>query len=105
MVTIMKIFGAPRREPFWVVTFIAFVNVVLVIVSAVHNRDFWVRLPLFTILVAVVAIWVGSDRLQKILCKVCPLVDEKTGMRLTNLAYLIAFMANLAILTALPLLR
>ncbi len=46
-----------RGSFFWGLTFIAIINVFLVIVSAVHHTDLWVRLPLLTILLSVVIIW------------------------------------------------
>ena len=52
-----------RGSFFWGLTFIAIVNVFLVIVSAVHHTDLWVRLPLLTILLSVVIIWAASARL------------------------------------------
>jgi len=90
---------------FWAQTLMAIVNMVLVVVSAIHNRDPWVRLPLFTILLSVVVIWAASARLQNGLTKVCSEVDGKAGLRLQSSAHTLAFMANLAILSAIPLLH
>lgn len=80
-------------------------NVFLVIVCAVHHTDLWVRLPLLTILLSVVIIWVASARLQNGLYKVRSEVDEEAVLRLQNVAQMMAIMANIAILSALPLLH
>jgi len=81
------------------------VNVMLVILSAIQHKDPWVRLPLFTMLLAVVVIWVVYARFGNALGKVCSEGNEKTGLRLQNGAFTMAFMANIAILSALPLLH
>jgi len=103
--TFMKTFGATRDPLFLGSTFMSVVNVVLVILSAIHHKDPWVRLPLFTIFLAVVVIWAVSARFQNELSKVCSEGDEKTGLRLQNGAHTMAFRANVAILSALPLLH
>jgi hypothetical protein len=101
----METYGASRSPFFWGLTFIAIVNVFLVIVSAVHHADLWVRLPLLTILLAVVIIWAASARLQNGLRKVRSEVDQEAVLRLQSVAQTMAFVANMAILSALPLLR
>jgi hypothetical protein len=101
---LMETYGT-RGLFFWAVTFMAIVNVMLVVVSAIHHRDPWVRLPLFTILLSIVVIWAVSARLQNGLAKVCSEVDGKAGLRLQSSAHTLAFMANLAILSVLPLLH
>jgi hypothetical protein len=103
--TLMKTYSAARDRLFLGSTFMAIVNVVLVILSAIHHKDPWVRLPLFTILLAVVTIWWVSARFGNELGKVCSEGSEKTGLRLQNGAHTMAFMANIAILSALPLLH
>jgi hypothetical protein len=94
-----------RGSFFWGLTFIAIINVFLVIVSAVHHTDLWVRLPLLTILLSVVIIWAASARLQNGLYKVRSEADEEAVLRLQSVAQTMAFIANLAILSALPLLH
>jgi hypothetical protein len=101
----METYGGSRSYFFWGVTFIAIMNVSLVIVSAVRHKGLEVRLPLLTILLAIVVIWVTSVRLQNGLYKVCSGIDEEAGVRLQSVAHTMAFMANLAILSALPLLH
>ncbi len=98
----METYGT-RSPLFWAVTFIAFLNVMIVVVFAIHHRDPWIRLPLFTILLSIVVIWAASARLQNGLSKACSDVDEKAGLRLQASAHTLAFMANLAILSALSL--
>jgi hypothetical protein len=98
----METYGT-RGSLFWAVTFMATVNIILVVVSAILHRDPWVRLPLFTILLSVVVIWAASRRLQNGLSKAHSEVDEKAGLRLQASAHTLAFMANLAILSALSL--
>lgn len=101
----METYGASRSPFFWGLTFIAIVNVLLVIVSAVHHTDLWARLPLLTILVAIVVIWAASARLQNGLRKVRSEVDEGAVLRLQSVAHTMAIIANLAILSALQLLH
>jgi hypothetical protein len=101
----MKLYGIATRGPFLVLTFLAVSNVLFVIVSAIHHRDPWDRLPLFTILLAVIIIWAASARLQTGLSKVCSQVDDETGVRLQNSAHLMALMANIALTSALQVLH
>jgi hypothetical protein len=67
----MKTYSAARDSLFLGSTFMSIVNVVLVILSAIHHKDPWVRLPLFTILLAVVVIWAVYARFGNELDKVC----------------------------------
>ena len=102
----MKIYGIATRGPFLVLTVSAFFNVLFVSVSAIHHRDPWDSVPLFSILLAVIIIWAASVRLQTGLSKVCSEVgDETGGVRLQNVAYVMALMANLAITSALQVLH
>lgn len=101
----MEIYAAPRGQFFWSLTVMAFVNIVLAALFAVHHRDPWERLPLLTVLLAVVMIWAVSARLQNGLSKVSREADEKAGVRLLRSAQTLAFMANLAILSSLSVLH
>ena len=101
----MKMYSAVRDPLFLGSTFISVVNVALVIISAIRHQDPWVRLPLFTILLAVVVIWWVYARFGYELGKVCSEDNAKTGLRLQAGAHTMAFMANIAILSALPLLH
>jgi hypothetical protein len=91
-----------RGFNFWALTCMATANVMIVILHALHERDLWVKLPLFTILLAIVVIWIAFASLADGLAKVREQVGEKAGRRLQNSAYSLGFMANLAILSAPP---
>jgi hypothetical protein len=92
----------PRSGFFWILTIIGAINVMLVVGHALRHRDPWVELPLFSILVAVVMIWISFVRLDNGLARVREQIGEKAGLRLQARAYLLGFMANLAISSALP---
>jgi hypothetical protein len=102
---LMKTYSAARNPLFLGSTLMSIANVVLGILSAIHDKDPRARLPLFTILLAVVMIWWVYARFGNELCKVCSEGNEKTGLRLQSGVHTMAFMANLAILSALALLH
>jgi hypothetical protein len=94
-----------RSFNFWVLTLMSAINVMIVILHAIHQRDPWVRLPLFTILLAVIMIWIVSASMENGFARVREQVGEKASRHLQNSAHSLSFMANLAILSALPFLR
>ena len=100
----MEAFETNRFE-FWTLTLLGIMNVLIVATQALRLRTPGVKLPLFTILLMTIVIWVASTTLVKGLAKIREQLGEKAGRNLRGSAFMVGVAANAAIVSAVTLIH